>query len=250
MGELGLEHWIDGELSHGRAAIVPGLCVPGTRIPRIGALTLMIDVIAGQPPSGAINPTTDISVHMTELRPMDSVHIVSRVLKAGRLLAVMEAQVMAGDDAEPFAVSLSTFLNRRISTSGPGTQRVHRALAAPLAERIGARVLAPGTVELPLLPAVRNDFHGTILGGVMAILAELAAESMFADAGPVVVTDLDVRFLNRVKVGPALAVAKTVMTGPQGHDLAIEVFDSGDSDRMAVYATARVVPAPTGSLLP
>jgi hypothetical protein len=41
-----------------------------------------------------------------------------------------------------------------------------------------------------------------------------------------------------------------VMTGPQGHDLAIEVFDSGDGDRMAVYATARVVPAPSGSMLP
>jgi acyl-coenzyme A thioesterase PaaI-like protein len=242
--ELALDHWIDGELSHGRAPIVPGLRVPGTMLPRIGALALMADIIAGQPPMGAITPTTDISVHLGRLQPMASVHLVSRVRKAGRLLVVCEVHLMADDETEPFALCLSTFMNRLLPRVGPGARPQAPALSQPLDRRIGARVHAPGTVELAPSPDLNNDHHGTILGGVMAILAELAAESLFVATGPVVVTDLDVRFLNRVKVGPAVAVARALTTGPQGTDVAIEIVDSGDDDRLAVFATARVVPAP------
>jgi acyl-coenzyme A thioesterase PaaI-like protein len=249
VGALGLDHWIEGDESHGRAAITPGLWVPGTQVGRIGALTLLADVIAGQPPSGPITPTTDINMHLIHLRPMESVHLVSRVLKAGRLLVVCATRLMADDETAPFALSRSTFMNN----SPPVTDRPSLAagipsgepVVEPLAQRIGARVVAPGVVELAPHEDVHNHLHGTILGGVIAMLAELAAESALGGDGPVggdapvVVTDLDVRFLNRVKVGPAVATARVLVSGPHGSDLEVEIRDVGDGERMIGYAVAR-----------
>jgi acyl-coenzyme A thioesterase PaaI-like protein len=240
MADLGLDHWIEGDRSHGRAPVTPGLWVPHTEFVRIGVLVQLADAISGQPPSGPITPTTDISLHVTGLRPMASVHLVSRVLKAGRLLAVCETLLMADDEDEPFAYSLSTFMNRSVPILERGARPPQPPLDQPLAERIGARVHARGVVELAPRSGVANPHHDTILGGVVAMLAELAAESLLAGDGPVVVTDLDVRFLNRVKVGPARATARPLMVGPAGQDVVVEIEDVGNEGRPVAFATARV----------
>jgi acyl-coenzyme A thioesterase PaaI-like protein len=123
-----------------------------------------------------------------------------------------------------------------------GRAAVVPALYVPHTEfvRIGARVLSPGLVELAPHAEVANDRHGTILGGVVAMLAELAAESLFAEVGPVVVTDLDVRFLNRVKVGPLWARARRIGVDGDGHYLVVEMEDVGDEGKPIAYATAQV----------
>jgi acyl-coenzyme A thioesterase PaaI-like protein len=242
VGDLGLDHWIEGDESHGRAAVVPALYVPHTEFVRIGVLMQLADVIAGQPPAGAITPTTDISVHITNLRPMESVHLVARSLKTGRLLAVFETLMMADDEEEPFAHSLSMFMNWSTPVGIKPPKRP--PLEQPLAERIGARVLSPGLVELAPHAEVANDRHGTILGGVVAMLAELAAESLYAEVSPVVVTDLDVRFLNRVKVGPLWARARRFGADGDGDYLVVEMEDVGDDARPIAYATAQVRPLP------
>jgi len=241
--ELGLEHWTDGGASHGRAAIVPEMLVPGTGVVRIGVLTVLADVVAGQPPSGPVSPTTDISVHVAHVRPMKSVSLVSRVLKAGRSLLVAETLLTADEEPEPFATSLVTFMNRSIDVGG-GAPPSGQRLGEPVGERIGARVLHPGTVELAPQADLRNEHHGTVQGGVMALLAELAAESALGEAGPVVATDLDIRFLNRVKVGPARATARTLIADPRGWVLGVAIRDAGDADRMAAYTSIRCSPAP------
>ena len=240
--ELGLHHWTEGGASHGRAEIVPGMLVPGTDVVRIGVLTVLADVVGGQPPSGAVSPTTDISVHVARVRPMKSVGLVSRVLKAGRTLLVAETRLTADGEAEPFATSLVTFMNRSIGV-GPGGPPSCPPLGQPVGERIGARVIRPGTVELFPQDDLSNAHHATVQGGVMALLAELAAESALGRADPVVVTDLDIRFLNRVKVGPARATASMLINSPEGWVLGVEIRDAGDSDRIAAYASLRCAPA-------
>jgi acyl-coenzyme A thioesterase PaaI-like protein len=242
--ELGLEHWIGDGLSHGRAAIVPEMWVPGTEIVRIGVLAALADVIAGQPPTGPVSPTTDINVLVARVRPMRSVALTSRVLKAGRTLFVAETLLTADDEAEPFATSLATFMNRLIAMDGPGPHRGGRPparLTEPLHARIGARVIGPGSVELSPQADINNDVHGTVLGGVTAMLAELAAESALAAEGMFVATDLDIRFLNRVKVGPVRATTRMLVPGPQDRLLGVAVVDAGDGERPIAYATVRCV---------
>ena len=235
-----MEHWIEGGWSHGRATVTPGLWVPHTEFVRIGVLAHLADVVSGQPPSGSITPTTDISVHVSGLRPMASVHLASRVLKAGRLLAVCETLLMADDEDEPFAHSLSTFMNRSLPAKAGGARPKRPAVDRPLAERIGARVQAPGVVEVARHADAANDHHhGTILGGVLAMLAELAVESLSPEDDPVVVTDMDVRFLNWVRVGPARATARCLMVGADGQHVVVEVDDIGSEGKPVAYAIAR-----------
>jgi acyl-coenzyme A thioesterase PaaI-like protein len=242
IGELGLEHWIDGDLSRGRATIVPGMLVPGTDVVRIGVLTILADVVAGQPATGAITPTTDINVHVLGPQPVRTVSLVSTVLKAGATLLVTETELRADDADQPFATSLATFMNRRLEldpTDGPPAP----VLNQPFADRMGARLVAPGTVELDNHAELANGHHGTIQGGVMATLVELAAESV--GATPTVVTSLDIRFLNRVKVGPARAVARPVLSAGDQRMVGVTVTDVGDGHRTVAYAMTRCAPPPS-----
>jgi acyl-coenzyme A thioesterase PaaI-like protein len=235
LGELGLEHWIDGDLSRGKMAVLPGMLVPGTGLVRIGILTILADVVAGQPPGGPITPTTDINVHVVRPVTASTVHLVSRILKRGATLVVTETLLTADDDPQPFATSLATFMNRGLTLgpAGPPAPPLDR----PFAERMGARFLGPGVVELDNEAELANGHHGTIQGGIMATLVELAAES--AHEAPLVVTSLDIRFLNRVKVGPAQAVARPLVTTDEEVVVGVTVTDQGDGNRIVSYAWTR-----------
>ncbi len=237
ISELGLEHWVDDDVSYGRAEITADMLVPGTDFVRIGLLTTLVDLVAGQQSFGPITPTTDISVHMVQARGLRTVHLESRVLKAGATLVVVETLLAADDEDEPFATALATFMNRTIEVA-PRPEWGTRLLDQPLSARIGARVLRPGTVELMPRDDVANAFHGTIQGGVMAIVGELAAESANGDDAPLALTDLDIRFLNRVKVGPARAVAEVVMDAPKKRVLRVAIRDRGNDDRLVAQVSA------------
>jgi len=241
IAELGLDHWIDGPLSRGRAPVLPGMRVPGTDHLRIGVLTILADVVAGQPAIGAITPTTDINVHVLGPPPARTIHLVSTVLKAGATLLVAETELRADDTEQPFAVSLATFMNRRLELD-PADGGPAPVLSRPFAERMGARRLGPGTFELDNEAELANGHHGTIQGGVMATLVELAAESL--GERPELVISLDIRFLNRVKVGPARAVARPVLSAGDQRMVGVTVTDVGDGDRVVSYAMTRCVPRP------
>jgi acyl-coenzyme A thioesterase PaaI-like protein len=189
IGELGLTHWVDRDVSYGRADITSEMLVPGTSFVRIGILATFADVVAGQPPSGAMNPTTDLSVHLDCPTEMSTVHLESRVVKSGATLAVIETRLTADHQAAPFATSLATFMNRNIQVTGRVSEHGVR-LSQPVAERIGAHVTGPGAVEMMIRGDVGNSF-GTVQGGVLAVLAELAAESAVDQDVPFVITDLD-----------------------------------------------------------
>jgi uncharacterized protein (TIGR00369 family) len=236
IGELGLQHWVDDITSYGKAEITPDMLVPGTGFARIGLLATLADVVSGQPPTGVITPTTDLSVHIGRLVEMKTVHLEARVIKAGATLAVVKSLLRADEDVDPFATSLATFMNRRLELTAPLHPHAQK-LSEPLHTRIGARTICPGTVELDPKSDIANTFHCTVQGGVLALLAELAAESAVEENEPFVATDLDIRYLNRVKVGPIAAEAEVLMVGPTGRVLGVHIFDRGEDQRLVAYAS-------------
>lgn len=238
--ELGYEHRIVDDTSYVRAGVLPGMLVPGTDLVRVGVLVILADLAAGQTPLGPVTPTTDLSVHVARPRPMRAVDLAARVLKAGSNLLVVETLLTADDEDEPFATSLATFLNQPVGL-GHHMDRSDVRLAEPIDERIGTRVLAPGIVEVDANEDIGNGIHGTIQGGVQATVGELAAESLFADDEPHVVTGLDIRFLNRLKVGPLRAVARPVLSGRCGRVVDVTLLDGGNSDRVVSHVSTTCV---------
>ncbi len=241
IGELGLTHWVDRDVSYGQADITSDMLVPGTSFVRIGILTTFADLVAGQPPSGAMNPTTDLSVHVEGPAEMSTVHLESRVVKAGATLVVIETRLTADHQKAPFATSLATFMNRQIQVTGRASRHSLR-LRQPVAERIRAHVTRPGTVEMLIRDDVGNSF-GTVQGGVLALLAELAAESAVDQDELFVVTDLDARYVNRVKVGPVEAVAELLIDRPPRRTLVVRIYDQGEG-RLVTYVTASGTTSP------
>lgn len=237
IGELGIEHWVDENTSYGRAEISPEMLVPGTGFVRIGLLATLADVVSGQPPTGVITPTTDLSVHVGRLVELKCVHLESRVIKAGATLAVVKTRITADDEIEPFATSMATFMNRKIDISLPPSEGGLK-LNEPLSSRIGAHILSPGTVELMPNGEIANAHHGTVQGGVVSLLGELAAESAVEQDTPFVVTDLDIRFLNRAKVGPLRAVTEVLSHDPSNRMLGVDIRDQGDQQRLVAYMAA------------
>jgi acyl-coenzyme A thioesterase PaaI-like protein len=85
-------------------------------------------------------------------------------------------------------------------------------------------------------------FHGTVQGGILATLGELSAESLWAGGAPYLVTDLDIRFLNRVKVGPVRAIARRVVAGRRGEVVDVTLHHVGSDKRPVAHVSTTCVP--------
>jgi acyl-coenzyme A thioesterase PaaI-like protein len=79
---------------------------------------------------------------------------------------------------------------------------------------------------------------GTIQGGAVALLVELAAES---SAGAPI-EDLEIRYLSAIRVGPARATAEVIAPGL----IRVELRDVGRPDRLATVALARTATGNAG----
>ena len=80
----------------------------------------------------------------------------------------------------------------------------HDRITRPLREEAEIVSIDPaaGVVELAVRPEVCNP-AGTIQGAMVALVAEAATEDLLGSTGqPVVVTDLDLRYLGQATVGP------------------------------------------------
>ncbi len=101
----------------------------------------------------------------------------------------------------------------------------------PFPEHVGAYVIEPGVTEIERTPFVMQA-AGSVQGGAVALLGELAAESLTG----LPVMDLDVRYLSAVRVGPGRATATELGRGL----VRVEVRDRGRDDRRIALALARV----------
>ena len=100
----------------------------------------------------------------------------------------------------------------------------------PSLRRVGCERLEPGTAVLPRSDDGLNSSN-TFNGGLIALVVEEAVLSLSPGA---TVSSLILRYLRPVRIGPAVASART------GSGLGeIEVRDAGNGNRLSVLATTR-----------
>ena len=246
LAELGFTSRLVGDELHGTGAITPPMHVPGTSRLRISVLASWADMVGGMLTMRAIARapvTLDLDVHLYRSAPAGGrVQAVGRIAKTGRSVTVIEVDFL-DEKGEPFAFSGLSFMaapDSSLTTPRPASfDRPPRepTITLPLADRAGCKRQQPGTAVLPRIEDGLNGV-GTIHGGLLALAAEEAVLSL---APGETLSSLGLRYLQPVRVGPAVATA-TISAG-LGR---VTVRDSGRDDRLAVTATARTFGAPLG----
>lgn len=230
---------IDGML-HGRAQIIPEMHVPGTESLRTSILAVWADMLSGLLAAGnmggRVPVTLELDIHLHRAAPPAGVvRARGRPVKKGRTVFVASVE-FSDDEDDVFAFGSASFMAvpdpqlrmpRALSFDLPPPMQT---LSVPLAERAGCQRLRPGVALLPRSEDGLNSSN-TVNGGLIALAVEEAALSL--SPGQTLCT-LDVRYLQPVRLGPAVAEARTV------HGLSqVEVRDRSMDDRLAAIATTR-----------
>ncbi len=250
---------------------------------RIGVLATLVDVVGGTAALRTLNPdwmaTADLTIQMARPAIGPFVEARAAIVRKGRTTLVIEALVVdvesdgsevagdaghwstAGWAAMTFAIlpgrgtnpmrDVSDALPMRWSMSGDGLDR-------SVVEALGITVddAATGRAWLPVHDYLRNSF-GAVQGGVMALLAEVAATEMLGAAPgsnrepgaraagePVVATDLQVAYLNLGRVGPIVSRTRVLDSGGgiTGGSAVVELIDRGAGEGPATVVNVSVAP--------
>lgn len=240
LSELGFGIRQSGEELHGWAEIIPEMHVPGAGHLRTSILAVWADMLAGMLAAvnmgGRVPVTLELDIHL--YRPAPSSGVVrarGRPIKKGRTVSVSSVEFVDGDD-DVFAFGSASFMAvpdpdlRMAGTLRFDLPPPMQTLSVPLAERAGCRRVGPGEALLARSEDGLNSSN-TVNGGLIALAVEEAALSL--SPGDTLCA-LDVRYLQPVRVGPALARART------RHGLSqVEVRDRAVHDRLAAIATTR-----------
>lgn len=238
----------------------------------------LVALIASQPDWTA---TADLALHAAGWLTEGPAIVDSRLLRAGANLVVVSVDVYDGqglgdlDDLGDLArlgrdhgpgdlgrmprAAAGTLTFARIprhasSSSGPldldgivGQRRRMTPAAppppAPLADRIGLRVIDPadGVVELDKTDYVRNSFDA-LNGGVLGMVFEAAATAAVPD---LVATDLQIHYLAQAKAGPARTTTRVLRRSSDHAVCAVEIEDGGDAGALLSVATVTLQRPPT-----
>jgi acyl-coenzyme A thioesterase PaaI-like protein len=250
---LGPQWWERrGEVIVGGALVQPTIRVPGTVMPRISMLATYADNAGGLDASesfGSIAPTLDLSVHVVRSPGSADLTWESRLLKVGKRVSVAETWFTAAGDTDPYAVAISTFVI--VSEPDPGGFALPSPLSPPFApalpldaaidEHVGIAVVAPGVVEIEHRASIGNGF-GTLQGGIVALVAERACETLLAaEATPHVVTSIDLRYLSAMRMGPVRGTARILRAHEGLAQLWVEITDVGTGHLMT-HVVADAIP--------
>lgn len=215
IADLGLRCKTGGEVAYGWADIQPEVCLPGSGVVRTSVLATWADVLAGAVAGLAINPriplTLDLEVQLQGLAHAgDKIAVSATVIKAGRTVVVCESSFWDETTGAPIARSIASFIaspdpSHSFDGGFPDLAGMEGQLDQPLAERVGVKILAPGTAQMPRIPDALNA-TGAIQGGIVILAAEEAAMSLAA--GPTVAYSLNMRYLRPFMIGPARAEAE------------------------------------------
>lgn len=229
----------DGMTMTGDATITDAVRQSGSSLPRPSVLATIADCVAGVPACLTTTPrlavTLDIVVRILSDRCGDSLALTAEIVKMGRSTVAAEVCFTDALTHELVAHSYVTFMaSPRPQDAAPPLIRGMRTTGSmPVAfpDYIGARVLEPGVTEIEHGPFLQQA-SGTLQGGAVALLAEMAAETLTGGT----VLDLDTRYLTAVRQGPGRATAISLGAGL----VRAEVRDVGNGNRLATLVSARV----------
>jgi acyl-coenzyme A thioesterase PaaI-like protein len=239
---FGFDLAADGMSVVGDATITDALRSVGSELPRASVLATMADCMAGLAAFAVTAPrlavTLDIVVRNVATRCGDRLDVAGEIVKKGRSTIASEVRFSDSDTKDLVALSYLTFMTSpRPQDQAPAPSRGMRTTGSMpnhFAEHVGLRTIEAGVVEVNLVPFVMQASR-TLQGGVVGLLGEVAAESL--TSAPIL--ELDVRYLNAIRVGPARATATQI-----GQDLVrVEVRDRGIDDRLATLILVRFAPA-------
>lgn len=254
-GRFGIAAQVDGAGLRLVLTPQPEVLVHG--VVRASVLAYAVDAVAGisiDESPDVWTLTTDLSLRMRPVPAPDSLAASSTIVRRGRRSVTSTFEVCDDEGAEVAsgAIGFATVPRRAGDPPKPMvTPEVaaqmftgRSTLSEPLREAAGIEVLdaAAGVVQVAVIPELRNP-AGTLQGAMVALVAEVAAEEMAATRAdaPVVVTDLDLRYLAQAPEGPVRTRSRPL--GPAPDDpMQIELIDTS-ADRLTtlVYARARVL---------
>jgi acyl-coenzyme A thioesterase PaaI-like protein len=250
-GELGFSHELEEGVGRGWGWNVPELCVPGTDFPHISVMLTLSDIVtgilAGVATAPQVSVTVDFRVRILHAPPPGPYEMDGSILRSGRTLTVGETTFVTPDDPKPFAVSIGTFVAsprpvdvRPEAFEGGPVRRGAPTLTVPFGERAGLRMFEAGLGEVYLRPDLTNA-TSTIQGGVLALLGEMAAQTLATAEGgkTYVVDDLDVRYLRAARVGPARSSARLLALDDDRATVAVAIRDTGMEDRHVTHVIAQ-----------
>jgi acyl-coenzyme A thioesterase PaaI-like protein len=237
--DLGFSQRRDGDEMRGELELGDAVRIPGTSMIRPAVIAKLADVATGALAHRASAPqialTVDLAVHTLAVSEGGRLAMVARLVKAGKTTIIGESRFAEPGSERPVAIAHATFTpsprpqDVQAEAGGPRSARLP-GRAGPYAEQVGARVVRAGVAEVDHHPAIVQA-SGTIQGGVIALIGELAAESLRGKP----VMGLEVRYLSTVRAGPARATA----TGMGSSIARVEVRDVGKHDRLAALIMAR-----------
>jgi acyl-coenzyme A thioesterase PaaI-like protein len=224
---------------------------------RASVVSFVIDAVAGisvDQDASMWTLTSDMSVRMRPMPAPARIHAVNTIVRHGRRSATCRVELTT-DEGEPIATGIAAFVNVARRDTDPPKPIVtpERAatvisdtgtLARPLRVEAGIEVVdaAEGVVQVDVTPDLRNP-AGTLQGAMVALLAEAAAEDLVAArfGTPVVVTELDLRYLGPAQVGPVRTRSRLLGPGPDA-PIEVELVDTS-TDELTTLVYARAVAA-------
>ncbi len=236
--------------------IVPEMHDASGRV-RAGVVATAVDILGGEAAMRAVAPgwiaTSSLSLQLEALPVSGTLRMRSSVLRQGRSTVVIEIGVDAPSPDHASALATITFAalpsrtefqRQRHWIADPDPRTAFGAdepsLAGPLLELLGVRFDAsrPEVARLDMRPYLVNSL-GAMQGGVVALLAEAAAEhTARARLGePVRIRHLEIHYLKLAKVGPVRAEVRTLaeLSG-RALLLRVELRDEGREDVLLTVA--------------
>ena len=226
-------------------------------IVRASVLSFAIDAISGVTLDGGGDMwtfTTDMSVRTRPMPAPRRVTAVNTILRRGRRSATCLVEVTT-DEGVPIATGAVGFAHVPRKPTDPPKPAIPpehaprflrdvQGLTRPLRDEAGIEVIdaEAGVLEMAVTPEVCNP-AGTLQGAMVALLAEAAAEDLLAMrfGSPVIVVDLDLRYLAQSGDGPVRTRSRLLGTGPDA-PVQVELVDTA-TDRVTTHVYARAVAA-------